>query len=124
MVVNPDRLQEVAMGDDEFLSELIDLYLRDAPTQLEALGEAVASLDTAAVSAAAHKLKGSCGNVGAEGLMALCQKIESSGKASRLEELPALFQQVSHEFEEVNQMLHGFRTGSPLAAERPRPESA
>lgn len=124
MVINPDRLQEVAMGDDEFLRELIDLYLSDAPRQLEALGRAVSSEDRAAVSAAAHKLKGSCGNVGAEGLVALCQKLEASGKASRLQELPDLFQQLSREFEEVNETLQGIKTGSHLEAGKTRPESA
>jgi HPt (histidine-containing phosphotransfer) domain-containing protein len=124
MVINPDRLREVAMGDDEFLRELIDLYLSDAPIQLEALGRAVSSHDGAAVSAAAHKLKGSCGNLGAEGLVALCQKLEASGKASRLQELPDLFQQLAREFEEVNETLYSMKAGSQLAAGKTRPESA
>jgi HPt (histidine-containing phosphotransfer) domain-containing protein len=123
MVINPERLQEVAMGDDEFLCELIDLYLSDAPLQLEALGHAVRSEDGAAVSVAAHKLKGSCGNVGAEGLVALCQKLEASGKASRLQELPDLFQRFAQEFEEVNEALHGMKVGSQLATGKTRPES-
>jgi HPt (histidine-containing phosphotransfer) domain-containing protein len=124
MVVNPDRLQEVAMGDNEFLCELIDLYLSDAPEQLEALGRAVSSHDTVAVSAAAHKLKGSCGNIGADGLVALCQKLEASGRASRLQELPDLYQQLAQEFVEVNEALHSMKAGSQLAAGETRPESA
>ncbi len=124
MVINPDRLQEVAMGDDEFLCELIDLYLNDAPLQVEALRDAVSSQDGAAVLAAAHKLKGSCGNVGADGLVALCQRLEASGKASRLQELPDLLQQLSREFEEVNEALHSVKTGSQLATGPARPESA
>lgn len=123
MVVNPDRLQEVAMGDEEFLCELIDIYLGDAPRQLEALGRAVTNQDAAAVSAAAHKLKGSCGNVGAEGLVALCQKLEGSAKASRLLEIPPLFQQLAREFEEVNETLYGIKAGMQLASEEVNPES-
>jgi HPt (histidine-containing phosphotransfer) domain-containing protein len=123
MVINPDRLQEVAMGDDEFLRELIDLYLSDAPAQLQALAGAVRSENGAAVSAAAHKLKGSCGNVGAEGLVALCQKLESSAKASRFDELPDLLRKATQEFAEVNEALHVMQTGSPLAAGTTGPES-
>jgi HPt (histidine-containing phosphotransfer) domain-containing protein len=123
MVINPDRLHEVAMGDDEFLRELIDLYLSDAPVQLDALCRAVNSKNGAAVSAAAHKLKGSCGNVGAEGLVALCQKLETSAKASRLHELPDLFQQVRREFEEANEALHNMKHGSPLEAGKTSLES-
>lgn len=121
MVINPDRLQEVAMGDDEFMIELIDLYLHDAPAQLEALSQAVGNQDTAAVSAAAHKLKGSCGNIGAEGLVNLCQQIEVSGKANRLQELPELLQQAVHEFGEVDQALQGVKQGTPMAAGAPVP---
>lgn len=121
MVINPDRLQEVAMGDDDFMIELIDLYLADAPGQLEALSQAVAREDASAVSAAAHKLKGSCGNVGAEGLVALCQQIEATGRASRLHELPELMEQATREFAEVNQALQGVKGGSPLAARETEP---
>jgi HPt (histidine-containing phosphotransfer) domain-containing protein len=124
MVINPDRLHEVAMGDDEFMIELIDLYLQDAPAQIKALGEAVSSHDKAAVSAAAHKLKGSCGNIGAEGLAALCQQIENSGRASRMSELPELFDQVGREFAEVNQALHKVKAGSGLTAAKKQPEPA
>ena len=124
MVINPGRLQEVAMGDDEFMMELIDLYLQDAPDQLEALGKAVASQDNKAVSAAAHKLKGSCGNVGAEGLVALCQQIEASGKASRIQEVADLFQQVHQEFVEVHRTLRGIKSGAPLTTEKTNPEPA
>jgi histidine phosphotransfer protein HptB len=124
MVINPDRLQEVAMGDDEFLCELIDLYLSDAPLQVQALGDAVSSQDGMAVLAVAHKLKGSCGNVGADGLVALCQELEASGKASRLQELPDLFHQLAQEFEEVREALHSMKSGSRLASGETRPESA
>jgi HPt (histidine-containing phosphotransfer) domain-containing protein len=117
MVVNPERLREVAMGDGEFLCELIDIYLDDAPRQLEALATAVSSQDTAGVSTAAHKLKGSSGNVGAEGLVALCQKLEASAKASRLQEIPPLFEQLAQEFGEVNETLHSMKAGAPLAHE-------
>jgi histidine phosphotransfer protein HptB len=124
MVINPDRLREVAMGDDEFLCELIDLYLSDAPQQVEALGQAVSSQDGTAVSAAAHKLKGSCGNIGADGLVALCQELEASGRASRLQEMPNLFQQVAREFEEVSEALHTIKSGAHLPTGEMRPESA
>ena len=124
MVINPERLREVAMGDDEFMLELIDLYLSDAPAQLEALDHAVASRDLAAVSAAAHKLKGSCGNVGAEGLVVLCQKLEASGGANRLQELPDVLRQVARESGEVNRTLRSIKAGTRLAAEQTRRESA
>ena len=125
MVINPERLQEVAMGDDEFMVELIDLYLRDAPAQLEALDRAVASQDATAVSAAAHKLKGSCGNIGAEGLLALCRKLEASVQANRFQEMAGLLQQVAREFGDVNAALHRVKAGThPAPQEQTRGKPA
>jgi HPt (histidine-containing phosphotransfer) domain-containing protein len=108
-VVNPDRLREVAQGDEEFLRELIDLYLSDTPGQVEALARAVADQDPAGAAAAAHKLKSSCGNVGADGLVALCHEVEMLGRASRSDGMADLFERFRREFGQVNEVLASMR---------------
>jgi HPt (histidine-containing phosphotransfer) domain-containing protein len=124
MVINPERLREVAMGDEEFMVELIDLYLSDAPSQLQALDRAVASQDPTAILAAAHKLKGSCGNIGAEGLFGLCHRLEAVGAANRTQELPGLLRQVAREFGEVHAALHNIRADTHPVAQETKRESA
>jgi HPt (histidine-containing phosphotransfer) domain-containing protein len=79
------------------------------------LSRAIGGKDLTAVGAVAHKLKGSCGNIGAEGLVALCQQLEAAGKANRVRELPGLLRQVQREFEDVNQALHQIKEGSSVA---------
>jgi len=68
----------VSVGDDpEFLAELIDDFLEDAPTQVAALREAVASGDATSARRAAHTLKGTSRTFGAGELASLCQDAET-----------------------------------------------
>jgi HPt (histidine-containing phosphotransfer) domain-containing protein len=65
-------------GDGEFLAELIDEFLADAPVQLESLREAVGSADADRARRAAHTLKGTSRTFGADALGLLCQEAESA----------------------------------------------
>ena len=69
---------------DEFLRELVDIYLQDTPERLVELERALARQDAPTVSRAAHTIKGSSSNFGAQELARLAQAIELSGKASDL----------------------------------------
>jgi HPt (histidine-containing phosphotransfer) domain-containing protein len=67
-------------GDDDLLGELIDLFLADAPTRIEAIRDAVTRQDWVALTATAHSLKGSCGSLGALPLAELCGRLERCGR--------------------------------------------
>ena len=108
--VNLEHIREVTMGDDEFLAELIDLFLNDTPTQLQALRNAVGTGDAEGVAAAAHRLKGSSGNMGAESLSALCLHVEKSSSGNQLEGLPQLVEEVGEEFAQVREILTNLRS--------------
>jgi signal transduction histidine kinase/DNA-binding response OmpR family regulator/HPt (histidine-containing phosphotransfer) domain-containing protein len=78
-VMNWDRLAQFKELDDADLSmthEIIALFQADAPRRLEDLRTAVHSKDNAALSLAAHALKGSASNVGAVGLANACFALE------------------------------------------------
>jgi CheY-like chemotaxis protein len=74
------RLEEFREFDDEELSmtrAVVDLFLADAPARLAAIAAALAAGDAAALSVAAHALKGSAGNIGATAVMAHCARLEA-----------------------------------------------
>ncbi len=98
-------MREATMDDEDFMRELVDIYLGDTPGQLETLRRAVAAGDPAATGAAAHRLKGASGNVGAESLVALCLRLEQAGRENRLAEMPALFEEIRGEFGRVRETL-------------------
>ncbi len=70
--------------DDELLAGLLRSFRDRAPTTLQALRAAMQSEDTALVEQLAHSLKGAALNIGANGLGAICQQIESSGRGTTL----------------------------------------
>ena len=74
--VNIDRIREATMNDEEFIGELIDVFLDDSPNQLDALRRAVESRRGTLAAEATHRLKGASGNMGAESLSGLCRRRE------------------------------------------------
>jgi CheY-like chemotaxis protein/HPt (histidine-containing phosphotransfer) domain-containing protein len=90
------------------LAELIDLFLREAPEQLDVLAKAVTSTDTGAVSralSAATALKGSAGNLGARNLAALADEIVQAIRTGYLSESHPLIQKGVAELGRVREAL-------------------
>ncbi|KMQ74953.1 Hpt domain-containing protein [Marinobacter subterrani] len=98
------ELQDVM--EDEF-EVLIHTYLEDSRDRIRSLREALAANDSDAFAKAAHSFKGSCINIGAPRLGELNLKAELAGKASRLEDVPALLAAIDAEFREVGERLEG-----------------
>jgi HPt (histidine-containing phosphotransfer) domain-containing protein len=87
-VVDERVLSEVmeSTGDDiEFVRELVDTYLADTPTQLEAMTAAVEADDAAALVRPAHTLKSSSATVGAMRLSSVARELEMAGRSGALE---------------------------------------
>ena len=82
------RLSELAepgcREDDELVAGLLRSFRDRAPTSLHALRAAVQQDDPALVEQLAHSLKGAALNVGADGLGAICQQVEESGRGAAL----------------------------------------
>jgi two-component system, sensor histidine kinase and response regulator len=75
---------------DNTLQSLLRLFLSDAPPIVVELRGALNRADAAALTAAAHSLKGSSGFFGARRLQELCGQIEKAGKAGNLESAAGL----------------------------------
>lgn len=79
------ELRENTGGDPEFLAELIDEFIDDAPAQLEAMRAALGSGDATGARRAAHTLKGNSRTFGATSLATLCQDAEHAAAAGDLD---------------------------------------
>ncbi len=110
--VNLRRIREATMGDEEFMAELIDIYLDDSPAQIRVLRDAIESREGEVAASAAHRLKGSSGNLGADSLAALCRRVEESGRDNRVEEMPDLLNDIEREFSRVKECLSAVRRDS------------
>jgi HPt (histidine-containing phosphotransfer) domain-containing protein len=104
-IINPEAIQalrELSPGDDgEFLRELITIYLTDTPKQIQQLEEALIRQDATVVTRAAHTIKGSSGNFGAEEFARLARDIETAGKENHLPAAANLLPEFKRQFDKV-----------------------
>ena len=76
-----DGLRELGGEEDPgLLSELIELFLSDAPQRLQELEAALEDGDLERLSRAAHTLKSSSANLGAVAFRRLCEELERSAR--------------------------------------------
>lgn len=77
--IDMERINDATGGDEEFLAELVDIFLEDAELRLDEIQGAVNSGDPDELRKTAHKLKGSSANMGANGLMSIAKILEDMG---------------------------------------------
>ena len=90
------------------LAELIDMFLREAPAQLDTMEKSVASTDAEAVSrarSAATALKGASDNLGARNLAALADEIVQAISTGYLSMSLPLVHKARSEFEQARDAL-------------------
>jgi HPt (histidine-containing phosphotransfer) domain-containing protein len=72
-------------GDPELLIDLIQMFLEDGPSKVEAVSQGLAHGDFDMAERAAHSLKGSSGNLGAKLVEEICEQLQISTGAHKLE---------------------------------------
>ena len=78
------ELLDAVGGDGAFVDELVDTFLADAPSLLDAVDEAVAAGDAGALVGPAHTLKGNSLTLGALELAAVARSLEEEGRQADL----------------------------------------
>ncbi|MEY2606765.1 MAG: hypothetical protein QOH31_4592 [Verrucomicrobiota bacterium] len=91
------------MGD--IIPRLVEIFLDTAPHDIEKAVAALRSSQATDLEEAAHKLKGSCSNLGAARLRDLCQQLEKLGRDGSLQTAPELLASVEEEFGRVRTEL-------------------
>jgi signal transduction histidine kinase/DNA-binding response OmpR family regulator len=84
-VIDPAALLEGVAGDRKLLRELIRVFLADSPQRLAEIREALRRRDAEALQRAAHALRGSVGNFGANTAFAASQRLEDIGRTRDLD---------------------------------------
>ncbi|MBD2102264.1 response regulator [Leptolyngbya sp. FACHB-261] len=92
------------MVGDKF-AVILECYLEESPKQLQALQDAVAQEDAAALRRQAHMLKSSSATLGATELARLCKELEDMGQAGSMAKALAYVAQLQAEYERVKTAL-------------------
>jgi HPt (histidine-containing phosphotransfer) domain-containing protein len=94
-----ENLRALNPGDDDaFLREIVGIFLEDTPQRIAELDESLTEGDVTRYARAAHSIKGSSANLGAEALRAAAEKLEHHARTHGIAGATALQQQVREEF--------------------------
>jgi HPt (histidine-containing phosphotransfer) domain-containing protein len=77
-------------GQPDIVQRIVELYLKNLPLSVAAVRAACDGGDSAALEAAAHKLKGSSGTLGARRVEELCSRLEAIGREGTVDGAAAL----------------------------------
>jgi GAF domain-containing protein/CheY-like chemotaxis protein/HPt (histidine-containing phosphotransfer) domain-containing protein len=99
------RLAEGTGGDSEFVTELIEQFLADAPALIAAAREGVDRGEAEEVRRAAHTLKSNAATFGAHRLAERCRALEEIARIDPLEDGSALVEAMAAELDIVREAL-------------------
>jgi CheY-like chemotaxis protein/HPt (histidine-containing phosphotransfer) domain-containing protein len=100
-----DGLRQRLGGDDELMTDVIQVFLEDLPARLAAIRDAVNNRNAGALHAAAHALKGSAGNLSAGGLFEAARVLERIATESRMDAAEAGWRRLSVEAANIIDVL-------------------
>ncbi len=123
MTIDPaviDELRVLGEADEQdFLTELIDQFIRETEPALVELREALESGDAPTVVNIAHAIKGSCSQLGGRRLALSCGRLESKAVARSLSERQDDLLEVEIDYQDLRRTL----TAQRSSIERVRPRS-
>ncbi len=103
-----DELKEMSGAD--FINELLDTFLDDAPKLIDQLKTALAAMDTDSFRRAAHSLKSNAATFGAQILSERAKELEMLGKESRLSDVEDRLTALDKSFQAAAAELKGLKT--------------
>jgi HPt (histidine-containing phosphotransfer) domain-containing protein len=99
------ELRDSVGGDPEFVAELIDEFVADAPIQIESLRLSATRGDADAARRAAHTLKANARTFGANELAPLCEEAEAGARAGDLGAVLSCLDGIEREWARVHAEL-------------------
>jgi HPt (histidine-containing phosphotransfer) domain-containing protein len=108
-VIDPATFEELKqMSGEDFINELIDAFLDDAPNMIQNMQAALATKDVESFRRNAHSLKSNANTFGAMELAALAKELEFMGKENNLD-VGYRLEVLNEAFGKVAEELKGMR---------------
>ncbi|HLE91848.1 MAG TPA: Hpt domain-containing protein [Anaerolineales bacterium] len=109
-VIDPATFEELKqMSGEDFINELIDAFLDDAPNMIQNMESALEARDVESFRRNAHSLKSNANTFGAMELAALAKELEFMGKENNLD-VGYRLEVLNEAFGKVAEELKGMRT--------------
>lgn len=101
-VIDPQAIENLRAlnpdDGDEFLREIIAIYLEDTPQRMAELEQSLSSGDIPKFTRAAHSIKGSSANVGALAVRAIAEQLEHHSTKQGLDGVASMMETLKAEF--------------------------
>ena len=102
LVIDPQAIENLRAlnpdDNDEFLREIVGIFLEDTPQRIAELAQGLAAGDAQKFTRAAHSIKGSAANLGAAALRAVAEKLEHQSRTDGLGAVTPLVAEIKAEF--------------------------
>lgn len=103
--VDPDALIELVDQDVELLGALVDAFLEECPSYLDAIRTAVTQKNPEALQREAHKLKGAVGNLRAGPALEAAKELEEVAETGDFTEAGTTLETLEHEIDRLQSAL-------------------
>ncbi len=108
-----ERLRRlIRPGQPDFVAELLQAYLQEAPGLIRAMHAAIERQDAGALQRAAHALKGESGTLGILEVEAFCGQLEAIGRTGTLGGAAAQLAALDAAFERARVLLETMQSGA------------
>jgi CheY-like chemotaxis protein len=98
------------LGGVEFLAEVVDVFLADAPALFTSLRSSLERQDTEELRRAAHTLKSNGSTLGAAAFAELCRTVEQHARDGRLDGVSQLVDRIEQEYATLQEALASLRS--------------
>jgi HPt (histidine-containing phosphotransfer) domain-containing protein len=110
-ILDLTRLEEAFEDDTAGIAELLEMALQTGAKHCEVLSNALAAGDAAAVARAAHGIKGSAGNIGANVVMGLAATLDARARTGDLAEAHEVLDAIRRGYAQVAEEVRSYRAG-------------
>jgi CheY-like chemotaxis protein/HPt (histidine-containing phosphotransfer) domain-containing protein len=93
------------LKDPAFVKQVSALFLKETPSYLRTMKQALRKKNAPELRAAAHSVAGSCCIVGTKELKVLCQTIEAKAESGSVDDIAPLLKKLEAEFKVVQTLL-------------------
>lgn len=108
-ILDTDQLESLRElnepDEDDIVTELIEIFVHNSPTVLDGLKSAAGDKDRIQIKKLAHKLKGSCANLGAKKMRLLCLELEEQSPHLDWSEVQTSIDGIEVSYKEVVDVL-------------------
>ena len=103
--INMETALETVDGDEDFLKELWEIFIKEAPCMLNEIKKSIEEKNSSLLKEQAHALKSSSGHVGAVQMQELSFELEQNSDCEIIEEAFNIYKKLISEFDRVEEEL-------------------